>query len=640
MANVQMRQMHEAHQWWLWHVMNAQNITEQQWSLYMSYLEKEQSRGDSQQRRAQKFEERASKKVHPQFTSIEPMEQSRFEEKPHGRDVSTGAAEDLVQTEIIQISRHSAMNEVCEVSDQNVELQHDRQVTINVEEEKSRIVEGRMRLTQLKREARLKKIYRLERENEKKLRRARNKDAFLVSEVLRICSLSPFKSLTYARSLLFYSLDPITPSWNHVIRGYSGTPTPKEAILVFLEMKRRGVIGNEHTYPFLFKACATLSALKIGKQIQVVVMKNGVDSNVYVGNTMISFYASCGELRDARRVFVSMSWRTVVSWNGVMTACVENSVLDECVEVFAEMRKCRLEPDETTLVIVLSACAELGNLSLGRWIHSQVIEKGLVMNCKLGTALVDMYAKSGELHYARLVFNRMVERNVWTWSAMILGLAQHGSAKEALKLFADMNFFGIKPNHVTFLGVLCACSHAQIVDEGYRVFHDMIHIHGIKPIMMHYGAMVDILSRSGRLEEAYSFIVDMPIEPDPVVWRTLLSACNIHDVNNNTGVLLKVRKRLLELEPKRGGNLVMVANMYAEVGSWEEAAIVRREMKDRGLKKMAGESCVEVGGLVHKFFSGVDNQVDCEGMIYESLDGLNLHMKTIHCDLICFICTL
>jgi len=197
--------------------------------------------------------------------------------------------------------------------------------------------------------------------------------------------------------------------------------------------------------------------------------------------------------------------------------------LRDGIGYFLRMRGCGIEPDETAMVLMLSACAELGYLSLERWVHSQLVLRGMVLSCQLGTALVDMYAKSGALGYARIVFERMGKRNVWTCSAMILGLAQHGFAEDALELFAMMNNNDdLSPNYVTYLGDLCACSHAGLVDEGYQYFHDMEYVHGIKPMMTHCGAMVDILCRTGLLRQAYEFIQNMPIEPDPIVWRTLL----------------------------------------------------------------------------------------------------------------------
>ncbi|XP_068336992.1 pentatricopeptide repeat-containing protein At2g36730-like [Pyrus communis] len=454
-------------------------------------------------------------------------------------------------------------------------------------------------------------------------------DHFLLTQLIRFCALSPAKNFAYARTLLDHSESSPPSSWNFLIRGCASSDSLREAIWVFRAMLARGVRPNQLTFPFLIKSCASAAALKEGRQVHVGVVKCGLDCDVYVQNNLVHFYGECKKINDARKVFDEMSERSVVSWNAVITACVENFWLDEGIEYFVKMRGCGFEPDETTMVVVLNASSELGNLSIGRWVHSQLIERGLALNCQLGTALVDMYAKSGNLGYARIVFNKMEVRNVWTWSAMILGLAQHGFAKEALEIFLKMLSSSVRPNYVTFLGVLCACSHAGLVEDGYRYFNDMEHVHGIKPMMVHYGAMVDILGRAGRLNEAYSFLRSMPLDPGPIVWRTLLSACTTHSAEDNEGVGNKVREKLLELEPKRGGNLVMVANMYAEVGMWEKAANLRKVMKERRMKKMAGESCIELGGSVHKFFSGYDSQAGYE-TIYQLLDVLSLHMKLVN----------
>ncbi|KAF2316155.1 hypothetical protein GH714_041493 [Hevea brasiliensis] len=314
-------------------------------------------------------------------------------------------------------------------------------------------------------------------------------------------------------------------------RGYAATNTPREAIWVFHRMRKQGIRPNNLTFPFLLKACSTCFAIKEGKQVHLDLIKHGLDCDVYVNNNLVHFYGSCKKILDACKVFDQMCVRTVVSWNAVITSCVESLWMGDAIGYFVKMMDFGFEPDETTMVLMLAVCAEMGNLSLGRWIHSQVIQRGLVLNYQLGTALVDMYAKSGAICYARLVFDRVKEKNVWTWSAMILGLAQHGFAKEGLELFLEMmTSSSIRPNYVTFLGVLCACSHAGLVDDGFQYFHEMEHRYKIKPMMVHYGAMVDILGRAGRLKEAYDFIMSMPFQPDPIVWRTLLSACNVHDV--------------------------------------------------------------------------------------------------------------
>lgn len=452
---------------------------------------------------------------------------------------------------------------------------------------------------------------------------------FTAGPFLRFCASSPLRKLDPARVVPSRSEKSEVSSWNDLIRGYATRDSPREAIGVYLEMRSSGISPDKLTFPILLKACATVSAFDEGRKIQVDIMKHGLEFNVYVQNTMIHFYGSCWRIQDARRVFDEMSYRTVVSWNAVLSACVDNDMVSDSVRLFVKMRNCGFDPDETTMVIMLSVCSETGNLSFGRWVHSQVMGKGMFVNCRLGTALVDMYAKCGAILEAGLVFDRMLERNVWTWSAMILGLAQHGFAKESLELFPKMKQSSISPNYVTFLGVLCACSHAGLIDDGYKFFHDMKYVHGIEPMMIHYGAMVDILSRAGRLKEAYNFILNMPVEVDPVVWRTLLSACTIHGVSDSDGVGDKVRKRLLELEPRRSGNLVMVANMYAEVGKWDKAANVRRTIRNKGLKKKAGESCIEVGGSMRRFFAGDDAQTDCDEDVLQLLDRLNLHMKLV-----------
>ncbi|KAK1562554.1 hypothetical protein Q3G72_013938 [Acer saccharum] len=199
-----------------------------------------------------------------------------------------------------------------------------------------------------------------------------------------------------------------------VIRGYASSDMPREAVLVFLDMKRRGVRPNKLTFPFLVKACAESFALEEGKQIHVEVVKCGLACDVYVNNNLVHFYWSCKKVMDAHKVFNEMGERSVVSWNAVITACVESCWLGDAIGYFVKMMDFVFEPDETTMVVVLFAGIKLGNLSLEKWIHSQMIERGMVLNYQLGTALVDMYTKCGAVGYARLVFNTMKERNVWT----------------------------------------------------------------------------------------------------------------------------------------------------------------------------------------------------------------------------------
>lgn len=426
-------------------------------------------------------------------------------------------------------------------------------------------------------------------------------DGFLTSQLVRFSALSPFGNVDHARLIVHHANISVRSSWNMVIRGYVDRSKPQLAVGVFLGMWRRGIKPTNLTFPFLFKACAGLLALCHGRQFHVHVFKHGLDSDVFVNNSLIHFYGACKKVRDARKVFDEMPERTLVSWNSVITA---SSKFVDAAELYFQIGDSGFEPDETTFVIMLSACADAGNLIFGKCLHSKVVQVGMVMNCQLGTAIVDMYGKCGAVDNAALVFGMMKEKNVWTWSAMILGLAQHGFAHRALDIFHLMKSSSVRPNYVTFLGVLSACSHAGLVDFGYQFFNDMQVVYGISPRMIHYGAMVDILARAGRLKEAYSFILNIPTDPDPVVWRTLLSACRIHDAHDSEEVGDLVRKKLLILEPKRSGNLVMVANRCAEVGMFEKAASLRKVMKKVGTKKEAGESSIVVDGALQGFFSG------------------------------------
>ncbi|XP_073006951.1 pentatricopeptide repeat-containing protein At2g36730 [Typha latifolia] len=458
-----------------------------------------------------------------------------------------------------------------------------------------------------------------------------HRDEFLTSELLRFLSLSfssSSNSLSYAHFLLSHSSNPTRSSYNHLIRGHVKGGSFAECIDLFHQMRRLGLRPNELTFPFVLKSCAHMEAIRLGVQVHADVFKSGVDSVVFVGNTLMLVYGSCGCMKEVRKLFGEMPVRTVVSWNTILTACVENTLLEESIGMFIQMMGSGFEPDQTTFVVLFSAAAEIGSLRLGKWAHGQLVGIGLVISLQLGTALVNMYAKCGAIRYARHVFDMMPVRNVWTWSAMILGLAQHGFAKDALQLFSQMKDSLIEPNYITYLGVLCACSHAGLVDDARRFFHEMEHDHGIKPAMSHYSAMVDVLGRGGCLQEAYDFIKSMVIEPDAVVWRTLLSACQLHSSQDSVDIGEDVKKRLLALEPNRSGNYVIIANMYSEVGSWKEAAEVRRMMREEGLKKVAGESCVEVGGWVRRFISGDDSCIGYES-IKGTLDGLNMNMKKI-----------
>jgi pentatricopeptide repeat protein len=447
--------------------------------------------------------------------------------------------------------------------------------------------------------------------------------------LLRRIISCPSPDLHLAQRLLLSLPSPPLALFNLLLPPLASSPEPSAASRLFLQLRRSGLRPDAHTLPHVLKALSRLApgSLPLVASTHAEAVKGGLDcAVVYVRNALMAAYSSCGQPARAMQVFDEMPRRTVVSWNTALTACVDNDRHDRCVGLFAAMVEAGFEPDQTTFVCMMSAAAELGNLPLGKWAHGQVVARRLDMTLQLGTAAVNMYAKCGSVSYAWRLFEMMPARNVWTWSAMITAFAQNGLSREALKLFERMKGASVAPNYVTFLGLLCACSHAGLVDEGRRFFREMRHVYRIEPTMRHYSAMVDVLGRNGRLQEAYDFVMDMRVEADPVVWRTLLGACQLHSSKDCIDIVSKVQERLLELEPRRSGNYVMVANIYSDIGSWDEAAKARRVMREGGMKKMAGESCVEVGGLLHRFISGDDSCPDYHGAC-SVVHELNLNMR-------------
>ncbi|XP_061353606.1 pentatricopeptide repeat-containing protein At2g36730-like [Gastrolobium bilobum] len=460
-----------------------------------------------------------------------------------------------------------------------------------------------------------------------------------------LCSLSPFKNLNHARKLVHRFANPSPISW---IKGYATSSYPPSIDIIYemvreefnQELEERltiplyrdllpGTLPGDindfrlTTVYHLPDGLKMLTALGHGKQV------NPDASEVYVGRDLINLYrreinynARYNRIFYSNKMFGEELDRTFVSLNSLIIACVENLWLRDATRYF---RNSELGPYEATMVVLLSICAEFGYLSLGKLVHSQLVLRGMILSSRLGNALINMYAKSGSMGYARLVFKKMEKRNTdsGTYSAMILGLAQHGFAEEALLFTMMRNNDNIVSNYQSDLGVLRAFSQAGMVEEGCRYFHDM-KCEGWtrKPVMIHYEAMVDILGCADLLREAYDFILSMPIEPDPIVWRTLLNACTVHDVHDYTGIGDKVRKWLMEMEPRRGENSFVLVNMHAEVGMWEKASNTRVVRRDGGMKKMAGESCVDLGGPMYWFFDGYDSHPNLI-LVYHLLDGLN-----------------
>eukprot|EP01018_Ginkgo_biloba_P012288 Gb_00683 [translate_table: standard] len=407
-------------------------------------------------------------------------------------------------------------------------------------------------------------------------------------------------------------------SWNAMIAGYAQNGYAGLAQKLFSQMLLAGMESNEFTLASVLGACASLTALGHGKQIHTYIIRSGFQSDVSVASALVDVYCKCGSLGDARQVFDNILERNMVSWNSMIGGYAQNEHGEDALKLFCDMQWAGMMPNQVTFTSVLRACASLTVLEQGKQVFVQIIKTVLGIDVYVGSALVDMYAKCGCIEEAREVFDKMSERNAVTWNAMISGYAQHGQGKEALYIFEQMQNVGIRPNDITFIAVLCGCSHAGLVDEGQHHFNSMYRDHGVTPKVEHYACMVDLFGRSGQLDKAAELINNMPFEPDSLVWNMLLGACRVHD-NMEIGKL--AAECLLELEPQNAATYVLLSNMYAASGRWEEVAKVRKMMKDRNVMKEPGCSWIEVKNKVHSFLAEDRSHAQTE-KIYAKLKEL------------------
>eukprot|EP01018_Ginkgo_biloba_P003562 Gb_16895 [translate_table: standard] len=412
-------------------------------------------------------------------------------------------------------------------------------------------------------------------------------------------------------------------SWNTMIAAYTKQGFSEQALTLFHQMQRTAFQPDDFTFASVLSACGNLAALEKGMEIHEEIIRTGFQSSVFVESALVYMYAKCGRIDKARNVFDKMHQQDVVSWSTMIAGYAQNGQGEEALKLFRQMQLTSVKPDSSTFASVLSACANLAALEQGMEIHEEIVSSGSQSNVFVESALVDMYAKCGSIEKARNVFDEMHQRDVASWNAMIGGYAMHGYGKDALELFEQMHQSGMNPNHVTLVCVLSACCHAGLVNEGWQYFNNMNQYYHIIPALEHYACMVDLLGRAGRLDEAEDFINKMPIKPDDVVWKCLLGACRIH---NNVELGERVAERLFELDPKNAANYVQLSNIYAAAGRWDNTEMVRRMMKDRGVKKEPGCSWIEVNKKVHAFLVG-DASHSQAPKIYGKLEALSRQMK-------------
>lgn len=447
----------------------------------------------------------------------------------------------------------------------------------------------------------------------------------------RIIHFASFADLDYAFRVFYQIENPNSFTWNTLIRACARSVDAKpQAIVLFQRMIEQGnVLPDKHTFPFALKACAYLFAFSQGKQAHAHIFKRGLVSDVYINNSLIHFYATCGHLDLANKVFDNMLERSLVSWNVMIDAFVQFGEFDSALKLFRRMQ-ILFEPDGYTFQSITSACAGLATLSLGTWAHAYILrhcDHSLVTDVLVNNSLIDMYCKCGSLDIARQVFESMPKRDLTSWNSIILGFALHGRAEAALKYFDRLvEEESFSPNSITFVGVLSACNHRGMVSEGRDYFDVMINEYNITPVLEHYGCLVDLLARAGNIDEALHLVSNMPMKPDAVIWRSLLDAC----CKKHASVVLseEVAKQIIESEGGIcSGVYVLLSRVYASARRWNDVGLVRKLMTDKGVTKEPGCSSIEIDGIAHEFFAG-DTSHPQTKQIYGVLDLIDEKLKS------------
>ncbi|KAF8030055.1 hypothetical protein BT93_E2473 [Corymbia citriodora subsp. variegata] len=402
-------------------------------------------------------------------------------------------------------------------------------------------------------------------------------------------------------------------SWNTIIDGLMQNGLERSALELLYEMKGKGPVFNEVTFSMALGLAAFLSILDVGRQVHGIVIRLGISSNEFIRTSLIDMYCKCGDTEKASIVFncwplmfmstknCEIAYKDAYACSSLVSGYVKNGNYENAFEVFSTMvRKC-LKVDKFTITSIISASANVGILELGRKIHAYILKVGYYLDVHLSSSLIDMYSKCGSLDDALSVFKQSQDLNVVLWTSMIFSFALHGRGKEAVQLVECMINEGTIPNEITFVGILTACSHAGLLEEGREHFKLMKDVYGIKPGIEHYACMVDLYGRSGLLNEAMEFIYSNGISDQIAIWKSFLSSCQLH---KRVDMGKWVSEKLIQLNSCDQEPYVLLSNMYATDQKWEQAALVRNQMQKGGLKKHPGQSWIQVNGQVHAFTMG------------------------------------
>lgn len=390
------------------------------------------------------------------------------------------------------------------------------------------------------------------------------------------------KEVECARNLFDNMSDRSVVTWTAMIVGYLSVGDVEKGKRLFYLMPERNVPSWNALVDGLVKVGDLIGARKLFDEMP--------EKNVVSYTTLIDGYAKAGDLATARSLFDEAPFRDVVAWSSLISGYAQNGQPNEAVKLFLEMDSKDVKPDEFTLVSLMSACAQVGSLDLAKTVDSIVSKSGLdIRRSHVVAALIDMNAKCGNMFRAELLFEELPNKDLVSYSTMIQGFSMHGQGKKAVDLFERMIRGGVTPDEIAFTVILTACSHAGLVEEGWHYFESMQNLYSIIPSPDHYACMVDLLSRAGQLDSAYKLLNSMPGEPHAGAWGALLGACKQYC---NIELAELVKKRIVDFEPKNAGNYVLLSNIYAATGRWIDVHLIRKEMKERGVKKIPGRSWI------------------------------------------------
>ncbi|KAI3412446.1 uncharacterized protein J3R85_017381 [Psidium guajava] len=458
-------------------------------------------------------------------------------------------------------------------------------------------------------------------------------------------------------------VEPNVVTWTSLLSSHARSGRHVETVELFSSMRMRGIVPSAEVLAVVLSVCSNMVAPHMVKAIHGLVMKVGFEAYLIVNNSFVRAYGKQRQLNDASHLFFEMESKNVVSWNALITSYAESGLCDEAFEIFSQLKKsdgcslarpnviswsaiidafasagrgreslelyremqlAKIAGNAITVSSVLSVCAELSALNPGREVHGHVVRALMNHNLLVANSLVTMYMRCGCLDVGSLVFKKLIVKDLISWNSMIAGCGMHGLGKHALRYFDGMVKAGMEPDKVTFVAVLSACSHAGLVVEGRKLYDRMTEEFGIEPQMEHYACLVDMLSRSGSLQEATEIVKAMPLKPNACVWGALLNACRMYTV---TDFVEATASHVFSENLETTGSYMLLSNIYAANGQWDDSARLRISAKEKGLKKVPGQSWIELSNMFYMFSSGRALQLGMEN-VYGVLEELTLQMET------------